>query len=79
MIVVLSPDSAKSHQVGLEIEYALGSPQFRGCVISLLVKPTDDIPWILKKLHFIRAAKGEKETVDRVAEVLQKLPVPEAA
>jgi hypothetical protein len=76
MIVLLSPDSVKSDWVRSEIEYALSSPQFRGRVIPLLIKPTDDIPWILRKLHFIRASKDVDETVNRVVAILQKLPVP---
>jgi hypothetical protein len=76
MIVLLSPDSAKSDWVRSEIEYALSSPQFRGRVIPLLIKPTEDIPWILHKLHFIRATKDVDETISRVVAILQKLPVP---
>jgi hypothetical protein len=76
MIVLLSPDSAKSDWVRSEIEYALSSPQFRGRVIPLLIKPTEDVPWILHKLHFIRATKDVDETISRVVAVLQKLPVP---
>jgi len=76
MIVLLSPDSAKSDWVRSEIEYALSSPQFRGRVIPLLIKPTEDVPWILHKLHFIRATKDVDETISRVVAILQKLPVP---
>jgi hypothetical protein len=76
MIVLLSPDSAKSDWVRSEIEYALSSPQFRGRVIPLLIKPTEDVPWILHKLHFIRATKDVDETINRVVATLQKLPVP---
>jgi hypothetical protein len=76
MIVLLSPDSAKSDWVRSEIEYALSSPQFRGRVIPLLIKPTEDVPWILHKLHFIRATKDMDETISRVVAILQKLPVP---
>jgi hypothetical protein len=76
MIVLLSPDSAKSDWVRSEIEYALSSPQFRGRVIPLLIKPTEDVPWILHKLHFIRATKDADETISRVVAILQKLPVP---
>ncbi|MGD0208989.1 MAG: toll/interleukin-1 receptor domain-containing protein [Verrucomicrobiota bacterium] len=76
MIVLLSPDSAKSDWVRSEIEYALSSPQFRGRVIPLLIKPTEDVPWILHKLHFIRATKDVAETISRVVTILQKLPVP---
>jgi len=76
MIVVLSPDSAKSDWVRSEIEYALSSPQFRGRVIPLLVKPTENVPWILKNMHFLRATKDENETAGRVVATLQKLAVP---
>ena len=76
MIVLLSPDSAKSDWVRSEIEYALSSPQFRGRVIPLLIKPTEDVPWILHKLHFVRATKDVDETISRVVAILQKLPVP---
>ena len=76
MIVLLSPDSAKSDWVRSEIEYALSWPQFRGRVIPVLIKPTEDVPWILHKLHFIRATKDADETISRVVAILQKLPVP---
>ena len=71
MIVLLSPDSAKSDWVRSEIEYALSSPQFRGRVIPLLIKPTEDVPWILHKLHFVRATKDVDETISRVVAILQ--------
>jgi len=75
MIVLLSPDSAKSDWVRSEIEYALSSPQFRGRVIPVLLKPTEDVPWILKNMNFLRATKDADETVDRVVATLQKLTV----
>ena len=74
MVVVLSPDSAASSFVRAEIEYALSSPQFRDRLIPVLVKPTEDIPWILRKQQFIRATKNVDETVHRVAGALHKSP-----
>lgn len=74
MVVVLSPDSAASSFVRAEIEYALSSPQFRDRLIPVLVKPTEDIPWILRKQQFIRATKNADETVHRVAGALHKSP-----
>ena len=74
MVVVLSPDSAASPFVRAEIEYALSSPRFRDRLIPVLVKPTEDIPWILLKQQFIRATKNVDETVHRVAEALHKSP-----
>ena len=75
MVVLLSPDSVASKSNRAEIEYALFSPQFRHRLIPVLVKPTADIPWILRKQQFIRATKDVNETVHRVAEALNKSPV----
>ena len=74
MVVLLSPDSVASPNIRAEIEYALGSPHFRDRLIPVLVKPTDDVPWILRKQQFIRATKNVAETVHRVAEALQQSP-----
>lgn len=72
MVVLLSPDSAKSNSVRHEIEYALGSARFRDRLIAVLVRPTADIPWILEKQHFIRASDDAKKTVRDVAAALKK-------
>ena len=76
MVVLLSPDSVASRDIRAEIEFALVSPHFRGRLIPVLVKPTDDVPWILRKQRFIRATKNVDETVNRVVEALQQSPVP---
>ena len=72
MIVLLSPDSAKSDWVRHEIEYALSSPRFRDRIFPVLVKPTEEVPWILQKQHFIRATKDAADTVRRVSSALKK-------
>lgn len=72
MIVLLSPDSAKSDWVRHEIEYALGSPRFRDRLIAVLVRPTANIPWILEKQHFIRAGDDADKIVRDVAVALKK-------
>ncbi len=72
MIVLLSPDSAKSDWVRHEIEYALSSPRFRDRLFPVLVKPTEEVPWILQKQHFIRATKDVDGTVRRVTSALKK-------
>lgn len=76
MVVLLSPDSVASRNNRAEIEFALGSPHFRDRLISVLVKPTDDVPWILRKQQFIRATKNVGDTVHRVVTALQQSPVP---
>jgi len=74
VIVLLSPDSVKSDFVRLEIEYALSSPQFRDRLIPVIVRPTEDIPWILRKQQVIRATKDLNETARRIAGALGKSP-----
>jgi hypothetical protein len=76
VVVLLSPRSVKSDWVRLEIEYALSSPQFRDRLIPVIVKPTDDIPWILRKQQVIRATKDPDETARRIANALRKAPAP---
>jgi hypothetical protein len=75
MVVVLSPTATASPSVRAEIDYALSSAKFRDRLIPVLVKPTDEIPWILLKQQFIRATKNVGDTVHLVAAALQKSPV----
>lgn len=74
VVVLLSPDSVKSDWVRHEIEYALSSPQFRDRLIPVVVRATDEIPWILRKLNVIRATKDDDETARRIATALRKTP-----
>jgi hypothetical protein len=76
VVVLLSPASVKSDWVRHEIEFALSSPQFRDRLIPVIVRPTDDIPWILRKQQIIRATKDTDETARRIASVLRKSPAP---
>jgi hypothetical protein len=76
VVVLLSPASVKSDWVRHEIEFALSSPQFRDRLVPVIVKPTDDIPWILRRQQVIRATKDTDETARRIASVLRKSPAP---
>ena len=67
LVVLLSPKAMKSDWVRKEIEYALGAVQYRGRLIPVMVKPTSDIPWILKKFPIVRLNKGMAETAREVA------------
>ena len=78
VIVLFSPNSAKSQWIQHEIEYALTSPRLEGRLIVVEVKPTKHMPWILRKLQPIRLyenpAKARKSLLSRV-EHLAKVPV----
>jgi hypothetical protein len=70
MVVLLSPQSVKSPFVRQEIDFALTQPKFRDRLISVMVKPTRDIPWILRTLPFIDATGGKEEAFREVASAL---------
>ncbi len=79
VVVLVSPDSVKSDWVRHEIQYALSSPQFRDRLIPVVVRPTEEIPWILRKLKVIRATKEPDETARRIVNVLRRHKVPATA
>lgn len=72
MIVLVSPDAARSQWVRREIEYALGSPNYAGRVIPIVVRPTDDMPWVLRSLPSFRASKDRAQLSRSVIHQLQK-------
>ena len=71
MVVLLSPQGMKSDWVRKEIEFALGASQYRGRLIPVMLKPTADIPWILKKLPIVRVNKGMAAAAAEVAEYVE--------
>ena len=72
MVVLLSPDSMKSEWVRGEIQYALGNRNYEGRVFSVLVRPTADIPWILRKFGILRANKDPEAISRHIATALGK-------
>ena len=71
MVVLLSPDSMKSQWVRREIEYALGDRNYKGRLFPVLVRPAQDIPWILRELQVPRASDPAK-VGDAIATALSK-------
>lgn len=49
LVVLLSPDAVASKYVQREIEYALTSLRYKDRVIPVVVRPTRDVPWILRR------------------------------
>ena len=79
MIVLLSPQSVKSPWVRHEIEYAVGSRKYEGRVIPVMVRPTPDIPWVLRQFQVVRADKERDEAARQIVQKLRratKLQVP---
>ena len=78
MVVLLTPESLKSVLVQREVEYALGSKEYRKRLIPVLIDPDktiaeDDIPWILKRLNIIDLTEHETEEdgIRTIADTLQ--------
>lgn len=74
MVVLLSPDAINSSSVLGEVDYALTSLKFRDRLIPVLIRPTVDVPWILERLQFIDATKGDVKIARRIAGVLRNVP-----
>jgi TIR domain len=62
MVVLVSPESMRSEHVRREIEYALGDLNYEHRVFPVRVGPTNDIPWILRRLKTFDA-KGSAAKV----------------
>lgn len=67
MVVLISPTSVKSEHVQHEIQYALGAARYKGRLIPVVVKPTKDMPWILKKFPTVQIGKDIVEAVRQIA------------
>jgi|SRR5580704_14616355 hypothetical protein len=71
MVVLISPDSMKSQTVRQEIDYALGSPQYKGRLIPVVVKATSEIPWILKKFPSVSIGGNVPKAIGEIAGYLK--------
>jgi hypothetical protein len=70
MVVLISPASARSPWIKHEIQYALGSERFQDRLILVEVEPTDDFPWVLNHLPWIRLEGNFAEAGEQVSKIL---------
>jgi hypothetical protein len=73
VLVLLSPESVRSPFVRKEIDFLLTNRKFRGRVISLMVKPTKEVPWILHtpEFQFIDGTHGKEKAIGDVVVALE--------
>ncbi|HEY7334500.1 MAG TPA: toll/interleukin-1 receptor domain-containing protein [Bryobacteraceae bacterium] len=71
MVVLLTPDSAKSPYQQREIEFALGTERFSGRLVPVLLRETKDYPWIFEKLQMVREPNA-RAAGRAVAEILSQ-------
>lgn len=79
MVVLISPEAARSEWVQGEIQYALGAERFKGRLIPVEVEPAQDFPWILRHLH-LRWIKIEDDLTKvgyQIARILQTTEEPD--
>ena len=75
MVVLVSPQSMRSEHVRREIEYALGDPNYEGRVFPVQVRPTQNIPWILRKFKTLDfdAKQRAAKVSESIATALEQL------
>jgi hypothetical protein len=73
MVVLISPDSMRSEWVRREIEYALGDPNYQGRVFPVKVRPTNDMPWILRKFKTFDGKQSAARVSASIAEALKQV------
>src|ERR1043166_1709315 len=68
MVVLVSPKSMRSQSVRQEGEFALGSSRYKGRLIPVVVKPTKDMIWILKRFPTVEIGKDFTEASREIAD-----------
>ncbi|HLZ11331.1 MAG TPA: toll/interleukin-1 receptor domain-containing protein [Candidatus Acidoferrum sp.] len=76
MVVLLSPDSVKSEYLKREVEFALGDSKFEGRIFPVVVRPTKDVPWILRTLRVLDAKQGPNRVAASIADALKMVASP---
>lgn len=72
MVVLLSPDSVRSENVRRETEYALGNLNYEGRLFPVVVRPTRDIPWILRRYLKSDSRQDAAKVSESIANALKE-------
>ncbi|HVP55224.1 MAG TPA: toll/interleukin-1 receptor domain-containing protein [Candidatus Eisenbacteria bacterium] len=70
MVVLISPESMRSNKVRQEIEYALGHSSYEHRLFPVEVRPTDEVPWILRKFNILRGTQSAAKISQTIADAL---------
>ncbi len=73
MIVLVSPNSMRSENVRREIQYALGDLSYEDRLFPVEVRPTTNIPWILRKFKTFSGADSAAKVSDSIADALKQV------
>jgi hypothetical protein len=72
MVVLVSPQAVESRSVRNEIEQALSSSQFRDRLVPVIVRPTKNMPWILREIPHFRMGKDVNQVTQQIVSFLSK-------
>lgn len=64
LVVLVSPEAMQSDWIRWEIEHALGNPRFEGRLIPVELRPTEELPWILRRFQVLKYEGGTRPIVD---------------
>jgi len=73
MVVLLSPNSVRSENLRREIEYALSDSNYEGRLFPVMVRPTKDIPWILRKFRILDRRQSVSKIGESISEALKQV------
>ncbi|NET38067.1 MAG: toll/interleukin-1 receptor domain-containing protein [Cyanothece sp. SIO1E1] len=77
MIVLLTPNSVRSSNIGHDVGYALGQKDYKDRLIPVIAAPDNtlsptEIPWVLNRFHLIHVPNLE-ESEEGLQEITQAL------
>ena len=72
IVAIVSPEALSSEFVSREWQFALGQEKFQNRLIPVVVKPTEDMPWIFDRLQAVRTSSPQR-AASELAERLRSL------
>jgi hypothetical protein len=70
MVVLFSPEYARSSYARSEVEYALGNPRYRNRLVPVVVGSPDEIPWVFKKFQTISYRGDATQVAEQIEAAL---------
>lgn len=64
LVVLVSPEAMQSDWIRWEIEHTLGNPRFEGPLIPVELRPTEGLPWILRRFRVLKYEGRTSPIVD---------------
>lgn len=66
LVVLVSPEAMQSDWIRWELDLAMTNPRFKGRLVPVELRPTDALPWILRRFQVLKFS-GESTNGDVIA------------